>query len=278
MIPFFEIGGSEPVAHFAHANGYPPECYRPLLERLSANFHVLAMHQRSLWPGSKPGEIEDWLPFSHDLMQFLDEQKLDSIIAIGHSLGGIASLRAAMQNPHRFRALILLDPVLFPPYMTPTWQLIRAFKLEYRLNPFIRNTLRRRQTFESREKLYDLYRRKQVFRYFSDESLKALIAGLTRPQNGKFELVQSPEWEARIYVTAIWRDMDIWRGLAYLKVPLLIIRGAETDTFREQTGRLVRKRLPSAQVVTLERATHLVPLEQPDEVSRSIFNFLEECL
>ncbi len=278
MIPFIEYGSAGLVAHFAHANGYPPECYHPLLERLSAHYHVLAMHQRPLWPGSKPDEIDDWLPFSRDLLQFLDERKLESTIAIGHSLGGIASLRAAIQEPHRFRALILLDPVLFPPYMTPIWRLIRAFKLEYRLNPFIRNTLRRRQSFESREILSELYRRKQVFRYFSDESLHALVTGLTRPQNGKFELVQSPEWEARIYVTAIWRDMDIWRAIAHLKVPLLIIRGAETDTFREQTGRLVRKRLPPAQVTTLERATHLVPLERPDEISQCIFNFLEECL
>ncbi len=272
------FGGSGPIVHFAHANGYPPECYRPLLEQLASHYHVLAMYQRSLWPGSKPDEIEDWLPFSRDLMQFLDEQRSDPVIAIGHSLGGLASLRAALQEPHRFRALILLDPVLFPPYMVRTWQLVRAFELEYRLHPFIRNTLRRRRVFDSREKLYELYRRKQVFRYFSEQNLKALVDGLTHPHNGKFELRQSPEWEARIYVTAIWRDMDIWRGLSRLEVPLIIIRGAETDTFWERTGRLVKKRLPTAKIVTIENATHLVALEQPDEVSHCILNFLEENL
>ena len=34
MIPFTDFGGRGPEMHFLHANGYPPECYRPLLELL----------------------------------------------------------------------------------------------------------------------------------------------------------------------------------------------------------------------------------------------------
>jgi len=276
MIPVYEFGGVGPVAHFAHANGYPPECYHPLLEKMAKGLSLFTMYQRPLWPGSEPSEISSWKPLTRDFLDFLDERKSESIIAIGHSLGGTVSLRAALQQPARFRALILLDPVLFPPHMTRIWQLVRAFKLEYRLHPFIRNSSRRRRIFASREILFELYRRKPVFRYFSDESLQAVIAGMTLEKDGRYELAQSPEWESRIYVTATWQDLDIWRNLSHLKIPLLIIRGAETDTFWERTARLVQKRLPSAKVITIARATHLVPLEQPDVVSQRIFDFLEE--
>jgi len=44
------------------------------------------------------------------------------------------------------------------------------------------------------------------------------------------------------------------------------VRGAETDTFWESTGRLVQRRLPSAQVHTVPESTHLVALEKPAEI------------
>ena len=82
----------------------------------------------------------------------------------------------------------------------------------------------------------------------------------------------------RIYATGIWKDKDIWRKLHNLKIPVLVIRGAETDTFLPSSARLFKKRLPSASIVTLEKTTHLVPLERPNEVYNTIVKFLQEKL
>jgi len=282
-IPFIDFGGSGQSLHFAHANGYPPECYLPLLAGLSAHYgsslryhyHVFAMHQRPLWPDIGPDSINDWHPLTDDLFRFLDEQSPCPLIGVGHSLGGIVTLRAALRQPERFHALVLIDPVLFPPAVIAAMRLIRALGLSYRLYPLVPGALRRRRVFASREVLRKGYRRKSIFRHMSDASLEVYIEGLTRPRSdGQYELVYSPEWEARIYVTSIWHDMDLWRGLPGLKVPLLIIRGAETNTFWESTARLVKRKSPSAQVATLEKATHLVPLERPTEVSDLIHKFI----
>ena len=279
MISHLDFGGDGPPLHFLHANGYPPECYRPLLTGLSAHYHVLAMHQRPLWPDAQPGSINDWHPLSDDLFRFLDERNPGPVIGIGHSLGGIVTLRAALRQPERFRALVLIDPVLFPPPMIAAMRLIRAFGLSYRLHPLVRGALRRRRVFASREVLRRGYQRKSIFRYMDNASLEAYIEGLTRLRpDGKYELVYSPEWEARIYITGVWRDMDLWRDLPRLKLPLLMLRGAETDTFWASTARRVQRKLPSAQIVTLEKATHLAPLERPAEVSALIKNFTSNLL
>lgn len=278
-IPFLILNGDGPPLHFAHANGYPPECYRPLLARLSAHYQITAMYQRPLWPGARPEKIADWRPLSDDLLRFLDEQKTGPLIGVGHSLGGIVTLRAALRQPERFQALVLIDPVLFPPAMIAAMRLVRTLGLSYRLHPLIQGALRRRRVFESREVLLRGYRRKSIFRYMDDASLKAYVEGLTRPRpDGQHELAYSPEWEARIYVTGVWHDTDIWRGLPKLQVPLLILRGAETDTFWASTARRVQRKLSSAQVVTLPQATHLVPLERPAEVSALIQNFTSNLL
>jgi pimeloyl-ACP methyl ester carboxylesterase len=102
---------------------------------------------------------------------------------------------------------------------------------------------------------------------------------MTKPKaDGGFELVYSPEWEARIYYTGIWHDWDLWNGLARLEVPTLILRGAETDTFWESTARAVQKRNRRIKIISLEKSTHLLPLEKPNEVFEMTESFLKETL
>jgi pimeloyl-ACP methyl ester carboxylesterase len=278
-IPYADFSGSGTPLHFLHANGYPPGCYQPLLERFSTQYQTFGMLLRPLWKNSKPEEIHDWNPFSEDLIQLLDERKINSVIGVGHSIGAIVTLRAALKQPNRFRALVLLDPVLLPRYTILEWNLARILGIRDRTHPLIRSTLRRRRDFDDLDKVFEGYRRRNIFRFFSDENLRTLIQGMTRPKaDGGFELAYSPEWEARIYYTGIWHDWDLWNGLARLEIPTLILRGAETDTFRDSTARAVQKRNHKIEIISLEKSTHLLPLEKPNEVFEMTESFLNETL
>ncbi len=262
--------------HFLHANGYPPACYRPLLDRLSTKYHVIGMYLRPLWPDSNPQEINDWSPFSEDLRQFLDEQRLPPLIGLGHSIGAIVTLRAALQAPGRFHALVLIDPVLFPRYYMLEWNILRIAGVGHRVHPLIDATLKRRRIFDDLEKVFAGYRRRPIFRFFSDANLRAFIEGMTRQMaDRRYELVYSPEWEARIYYTGVWHDWDLWSGLTRLEIPTLILRGAETDTFWESTAHMVQKRNPRVKIISLEHSTHLLPLERPEEVFETTHEFLQ---
>lgn len=276
-IPFIDFGGSGEKLVFLHANGYPPECYRPLLSRLAEKYHVTAMVQRPLWHDNKPEDIDDWRPLTEDFLHFLETHQSEPVACVGHSMGGTALLRAALREPERFQAIVLLDPVLFPRYLSALWTLLYKSGLGYRLHPLVTATKKRRQEFDDLDKAFKGFRRKPIFRYMDDDTLHAYVEGITcLTDRGSYRLCYSAEWEMRLYVTAVWRDMDIWRGLSKLQVPTLIIRGAETDTFREQTGKLVKQKQPKARIETLARSTHLVPLERPIDVSNLIQAFLEE--
>jgi pimeloyl-ACP methyl ester carboxylesterase len=276
MIPFTDFGGDGPQLHFLHANGYPPACYLPLVELLKDRYHVSAMHLRPLWPMARPKEIGAWHPLSDDLLLFLKEQKYGPVIGVGHSIGAIVTLRAALRQPEHFRVLVLIDPVLFPPRFIATYNLIKALGLAYRLHPLIAGALKRRRTFDDLDTLYNGYRRRHIFRYFSDENLRIYVNGISKPHpGGGYELAYSPDWEARIYYTGVWRDMDLWRGLPNLKVPTMIIRGAETDTFLTPAAWRVQKVNPAIFLETIPKSTHLVPLERPEQVYRKIEWFLQ---
>lgn len=276
-IPYFENDGSGPPLHFLHANGYPPECYRPFLELLQKEYHVFGMLLRPLWTNSNPQEIEDWKPFSDDLLRFLADYTTDPIIGVGHSLGAVVTLRAALRDPSRFRALILLDPVLLVPSRLVAWNFMRAVGLGNTTHPKIAGAMKRRRTFDNLDRVFHSYRSREVFRHMSDENLRIYIEGMTRRTDQGYELVYSPEWESRIYLTSL-RDFDIWRYLSKLEVPTLFIRGAETDTFLENAAKLVKRMQPKARVETLDKSTHLLPLERPQEIFDRMQSFLEETL
>ena len=275
--PHVELNLVGTPLHFLHANGYPPECYQPLLDLLKTNYHVFGMLLRPLWEDSKPKEIHDWHIFSDDLLRFLMENNTEPVIGVGHSIGAVVTLRAALRDPGKFRALILIDPVLFVPGIMVMWQIIRSLGLGNRFHPLIRGAKKRRRRFDDLKTVFRGYRSRDVFRYMSDESLRIYLEGITRKTDGGYELVYSPEWEARIYMTNM-HDFDIWRELPKLEVPTLFIRGAETDTFLENAASFVKRKQPKARIETLEKSTHLLPLERPREVFDIMQSFLDETL
>ncbi len=218
--------------------------------------------------------MHDWHVLSRDLLQFLEEQGEGRVLAVGHSMGAIAALRAALWRPQRFAALVLLEPVLLPRRVMWGWRIIRAFGLANRLHPLIPGALRRQRAFESREAAFQRYRPRPIFRYFSDAALRAYIAGmLTQSPDGRFRLVYSPEWEARIYHTNVWNDGDLWKGIAGLQVPTMIVRGAESNTLQEGVLDEVKRRNPQVRIEVMQRASHLLPLERPEETSDLIGEF-----
>ena len=274
----FNFGGTGQPLHFLHANGYPPDCYKPLFELLKTEYHVFGMLLRPLWDGTKPYEIQSWHPLSDDLLRFLSNHDSAPVIGVGHSIGAVVTLRAALHDPKRFRALILVDPVLFTPPRLITWNFLRAIGVGDRVHPLIAGAKKRRQTFDDLETVFRGYRNRNIFRYMSDENLRIYIEGMTKPKaNGGYELAFSPEWEAQIYRTGL-RDFDIWRALPGLKVPTLFIRGAESDTFLENAARHVKQKQPKVRVETLEKSTHILPLERPKEVFDIMQSFLKKVI
>jgi pimeloyl-ACP methyl ester carboxylesterase len=275
-IPYEDYPGGEFPLHFAHANGYPPIAYRSLLKNLSQQYHVFAMCARPLWPTASTNDLHDWKPLADDLTDFLDQHHLNNLIGVGHSMGATTTLRLALRQPSRFYALVLIDPVLFPPWIVLQWDLIYRLGLGYHLHPLVNRAKKRRNSFQSREEMFENYRKKSVFKRMDDDTLQAYVDALACGNPGSdFELCYSPSWEARIYVTGVRADMDIWKGLHRLSPPLLIIRGAETKTFWKQTASLVKLSLPQVTINTIPNATHLVPLEQSAKVTEMILSFLE---
>jgi pimeloyl-ACP methyl ester carboxylesterase len=274
MIPFIDFGGDSPLLHLAHANGFPPAAYAPLAGTLAPHYHVLSMLARPLWPDTPPDGLNSWDSLTDDFLKFLDERGTSRLVGVGHSLGAITTLLAALRRPDVFRAVVLLDPVLFPPLMSAAWGAFKRVGLGHRVHPLVGSTQRRRRVFESVDLMFERYRRAPVFRRMDDPALRAYVESLARSRpDGQVELNYSPEWEVKIYVTA---PHDLWSHLKNLRPPLLVVWGEQSDTFFPAAARALQKIHPAATYQGIPNAGHLVPLEKPQAVGEAIRVFLSK--
>ncbi|MBN1955877.1 MAG: alpha/beta hydrolase [Anaerolineae bacterium] len=270
MVKPCDFGGRGPVIHLAHANGFPPGAYRLLAAALTDQYHVVALPARPLWPGSQPESAPAWRPLADDLIAGLDALGLRGIVGVGHSIGGVLTMWAAVRRPDLFRAVVLIDPVILPPTLLFVLRWMRRLGLGKR-QPLVRGALRRRRTWPSRQACFDQYRAKPVFARWSDESLWAYVEAATEQSEAGVALAYPPEWEAHIFATT---PLDAWRDVPRLRPPLLVIRGAETNTFRAASQARMARLVPQARFVVIQNAGHLVPLERPAATGAAIRNFL----
>jgi pimeloyl-ACP methyl ester carboxylesterase len=180
---------------------------------------------------------------------------------------------AALEAPARIRALVLLDPTFLAPDIL-TW-----IEVQYAVDraglPLAARALRRRRDFPDGDTAFAYFRERELFSDWSDELLWGYVhTGLRRNDDGVLTLRWSPEWEAHVFSTAYLKTWDALARLAALDLPVLIVRGAQSDTFTEDSLHAVRQLLPKAVCVQIPDQGHLFPLAAPSETAALISTFL----
>jgi len=219
-----------------------------------------------------PAQFRHWRELADDLAPFLGELKLDGIIGAGHSLGAVTTLLCAVANPRLFRALVLIDPVIVPAQMAPVVAAAVSLGLSSRTQWPV-GARRRRTDWPDREALYRAYRAAPVFARWQDAFLRDYVASGTVPNSaGGLRLRYPPEWEARIFETV---PADVWLSIPRLRhMPLLVVRGEHSTTYRRDAMRFMRWLLPQGTFVEIAGADHFVPMSRPEETAAAIKAFV----
>ena len=265
-----EWGGDGLQLVFAHANGFPPAAYRVLLEELSCRFRTTAFAARPLWRGSDLKAISSWKDLSGDLRRAMTQRGFRQVVGVGHSLGGALSIMAAAEDSSLFSALALVDPVVFSGVHGLFWGSLKRLGFSHRL-PLIRGALRRRDRFPSLEAVRSAYAGKSVFSTWDPEVLGDYVrAAFSDTGEGEVVLRYSKDWEARIFELT---PASVWSDLRRVSMPMLVIRGASSDTFRTGAASKFRRKLPNATVIELPDTTHFLPMERPAAVAAAIIDW-----
>lgn len=266
-----------PLVVLSYANGFMPQTYTRALSGLFPTYRVVAAHLRPMWDEArKAPALPSWRTFGEDLLVTLNSVTDLPVIAIGHSVGAIASAYAAIAEPRRFSHLILIDPVMLRGPALWAIATMRRMGRDARM-PLVRQALRRGRHWESAEAAYQYFRGKKLFTRCSDDMVRTYAESITAtdPDRGGVSLVYPPEWEAEIYRTL---PTDVWSvppALRERAIATLVLRAERSDVFSANSERRFARLYPDAQFVTIPDAGHLIPQEQPEAVAAAIDSFLK---
>lgn len=253
---------------FVHANGFNAMTYRTLLAPLSGSLRIWAPDLRGHGGTRLPTDLagrRHWHDHRDDLIAVLDALDGPPVILAGHSMGGTSALLAAAERPGRVAGLVLFDPVIWSRLTVAAFQLPIFDRLASRI-PMVRNALRRRAVFESREQALAAYAGRGAFRGWPEMVLADYLAdGLTETADG-LVLACDPAWEASNYAA---QSHNPWRALRRLDRPVRILKAEAGSTCR--LGGTPRG-LPHVTVETVPGGTHFFPMLKVDIARDALFD------
>ena len=276
---------SSPI-HFAHANGFTAGTYQQMLGALAQVRSVYALNHRASWATSpnKPAPQFDWGSAADDLIAGLDlirlnHQHSDSsgqtapqkFIGIGHSLGAVMTLIAAVRRPDLFEKIILIEPILLP---SASLYVLKAMPmaLRYRYLNLAKRTLLRRDVWPDHHEFVNYHASKPAFSGVSSSVMYDYAEhGLKPLSEQAMSFVFPKAWEAHVFATV----PNVWGLLTKLTVPCTCIRASDSGRWVPiKSWDKWQKLRPDLPLLTLQDMGHLAPLQQPDVVADFIKNLI----
>jgi len=167
-------------------------------------------------------------------------------------MGGAGLVMAALREPQLFAALVLFEPIIFPPES-------RARARE--ANPLAEITRRRRRTFSDFDAARANFAAKPPLNSLHPEALDAYVRhGFSQRDDG-VHLKCDPEFEAQTYEMGAMHDT--WQRLGEMKVPTHVIAGAHAEMSPAAIAPRVAELLGNAKFVEWRDLGHFGPLEDP---------------
>lgn len=255
------------LIHFAHGNGFPALCYKQLLDHLEQRYdycYIDKIGHDPLYPVE-----ENWQKLVTEVLHSIRSQANQPVIAVGHSLGGVLSLLAAVEEPQLFKAVVMLDSPLIGPFKSHMVRLAKALGVIDRITPAFR-TKGRRVYWQDKTQLINYLRTRELFKTFTDECLNDYINyGLEHRDDGYY-LRFDRHIEYQIYRTI---PHNIPKLSGKLSIPTALIYGDKSSVVDKLDRRYMRRHFG---IKTFKiKGTHLFPMESPEVVGEQIFRAID---
>lgn len=258
------------LIHFVHGNGFPSQCYRQLLTRLESQYECCYLDRvghTSLFPVT-----DNWHYLVKEVIFSIQAQASKPVIGLGHSLGGVLSLLAAIERPDLFKMVVLLDSPMFGRMKSLMLRIFKTFGVIDRVTP-ASQTRKRRQHWVSREQALTYLHRRALFKSFDQACLQDYIDfGMAKDETGYF-LRFDPQIEYQIYRTIPHLSYALE---GQLKVPAALIYGDQSHLIRNADLRYMKRKYD---IEGFEiHGSHMFPMEHPALSAAKVMDVIDVML
>ena len=231
--------------------GYPSAMWHRMRPALSASYRTIVLDNRGAGQSDVPPGPYSIALMASDAAAVLDAAGVPSANVFGVSMGGMIAQEFALQYPGRVQSLILgctaaggptakrAEPAAIEMLKARTW-MSREEAAEAAI-PFIYDTA--------------------TPRHLIDEDIAQRDPWPTSPAGYLAQLQAILPWES-------------FSRLPQITAPTLVIHGRADRLVPPGNGELIAARIPGAQLVLIESASHLFSTDQPEAAEKAVFEFL----
>ena len=253
---YVEAGSGPPVV-LIHGSVSDYREWSKQMKPLARRYRVIAYSRRYHWPNARPGTGAD---SSHevqveDLAAIIKALKLGPVHLVGHSFGGAVTLHLALRYPELVRSLVLAEPGV---------------------GSLLGNTPEDeagKKTPSFRDRM------KEVFAQGDPEQILRTYAAVNAP--GVFEKVKPDVRQMLLENVPAFKLDFTSRRLPFtcemgghITAPALVLSGDRSDPFLQQVAEKTAACLKDARFVSISKATHWIPHDQPQKFSEALLGFL----
>ena len=236
-------GGAGAPLLFLHGGG-GVGIWLPCMAQLAKKFDVIAPEH----PGFGDSDTPPWLDTIGDLanfyLDFLDQLDLGGVHLVGSSLGGWIAAELAVRNATRLASLTLIG----------------AAGIHVKDVPQVDSFLSSEE-----QRIRDLF--------YDRDLADAVVAGSQRP-----ELEDATLKNRMITAKLSWQprshDPNLRKWLHRIKVPTLLIWGAEDRVFPRPYAYVYQQLIPGSKAVVLPECGHLPHVEKADAFAAELEAFI----
>ena len=248
--------------HYFHANGFPVETYSELLNnlegRIAPPIRILGENIQTVYEG--------YDNFVDEVIEHASNTKGEGV-AIGHSFGATLSLLAEARQPGLFKTVILLDPPLFSRTKMIIVNILRRLGLDYLVTPAMKS-MKRRESFNSREEAMEYFSSKALFRDVPQSTIELYVKYGLEEIGGEYRLVISRERETEIYInfpTSLPNEISRVQGNLIYADKIRLLDDADLKWWKKAMPNISRSPF---------HGSHMFPFEKPKELAEFINKIL----
>ncbi len=252
VIHYEVIGQGEPVL-FLHGWMGSWRYWLPTMEAVANRFRAFSFDFWGFGDSDKDADAHTIEEYVEQVLRFLDGMGIGRTHLVGHSMGGMVALKTAIDYPERIARVVTAGAVIEGSALAPLLKLTTS-QLVARL-------------FVRRPVVTSVWRR----------LLQEIRAGWSRWFQ---EVVDESTKFSR---EAVWRSVrsmrqtDLRPELARLRVPALIVHGAEDDIVHPGQVKAVQEMgLPWVRVILMPHCRHFPFMDEPETFLQLLLRFLSE--
>lgn len=260
-----------------HGKNFNIAYWEQTIKELSKDgFRVIAPDQIGFGKSTKPANYQySFQQLAHNTKSILDSLKINKIIVLGHSMGGMLATRFALSYPEMTDKLILENPIGLEDYKVLTsYQTIDA-----NYQGELKNTVESYRDYQLKY-YYDNTWKPQYDRWLN------LLAGWTLHKD--YPIVA---WNAALTTDMIFTQPVVYE-FGNIKCPTLLIIGTRDRTaigrerapkdiqpkmgLYNELGKKTQKAIPNSTLVELDNVGHLPHIESFDRFIKPLIEFLQK--